>query len=136
MPPGFRFSVKLPKSITHASRLVECEPLLETFAEELKPLAARRGPTLVQLPPSLAFDREIAARFFAALAAKVGGQVVCEPRHASWFGPEADALLAERQVARVAADPAKVPAGATPGGWPAIGLLPAAWQPAGLLVEL
>jgi uncharacterized protein YecE (DUF72 family) len=42
---------------------------------------------------------------------------VCEPRHASWFELEADAFLVDRAVARVAADPARVPAAASPGGW-------------------
>jgi uncharacterized protein YecE (DUF72 family) len=42
--------------------------------------------------------------------------VACEPRHASWFEPGADALLARHGVARVAADPARVPAAAVAGG--------------------
>ena len=33
---------------------------------------------------------------------------------------EGDALLAAHRVARVAADPAKVPAAAEPGGWPGL----------------
>jgi uncharacterized protein YecE (DUF72 family) len=43
--------------------------------------------------------------------------MVCEPRHPSWFEPGPDALLARLKVARVAADPAIVPAAASPGGW-------------------
>jgi uncharacterized protein YecE (DUF72 family) len=43
--------------------------------------------------------------------------IACEPRHPSWFEAGADALLERRGVARVAADPARVPAAATPGGW-------------------
>jgi hypothetical protein len=45
------------------------------------------------------------------------GAVACEPRHRSWFTPEADRLLADREVARIAADPAVVPHAAEPGGW-------------------
>ena len=37
--------------------------------------------------------------------------------HESWFADDVDAFLAEREVARVAADPAKVPRAADPGGW-------------------
>jgi uncharacterized protein YecE (DUF72 family) len=118
--PGFRFSVKLPKAITHGSRLVACEPLIEAFATEVAPLDARRGPTLVQLPPSHTFETNVAARFFDALARMVGGPVACEPRHPSWFEPAAESLLEEHQVARVAADPARVPAAAAPGGWPGL----------------
>ena len=40
-----------------------------------------------------------------------------EPRHASWFDPAADRLVTQYRVARVAADPAVVPAAAEPGGW-------------------
>ena len=43
-----------------------------------------------------------------------------EPRHAGWFTAEADALLDAFQIARVAADPAVVPAAAEPGGWPGL----------------
>ena len=32
-----------------------------------------------------------------------------QPRHASWFKPEAEQLLADREVSRVVADPATVP---------------------------
>ena len=42
--------------------------------------------------------------------------VVCEPRHPTWFDDDADVLLSRYHVARVAADPACVPAAARPGG--------------------
>ena len=40
-----------------------------------------------------------------------------EPRHPSWFEPAAERLVTKHRVARVAADPAVVPAAAEPGGW-------------------
>lgn len=43
--------------------------------------------------------------------------MACEPRHPSWFGGEAEGLLRESRVARVAADPAVVPDARVPGGW-------------------
>ena len=43
--------------------------------------------------------------------------IACEPRHESWFTAAADELLATFQIARVAADPARAPAAASPGGW-------------------
>jgi uncharacterized protein YecE (DUF72 family) len=117
VPDDFRFAVKLPKTITHQAKLVDCETLIASFADEVAGLGSKRGPLLVQLPPSRAFEAGIAEPFFKALAALLPGQTVCEPRHASWFEPEADALLAARQIARVAADPALSPAAAAPGGW-------------------
>lgn len=120
VPEHFRFAVKLPKTITHVRKLSDCEALLAGFGEEIAGLGARRGPLLVQLPPSLAFDADLVRPFFGALAATLGGAVVCEPRHPSWFEDDAGALLAEQRVARVAADPAPVPAAALPGGWPGL----------------
>lgn len=120
VPADFRFAVKLPKTITHVARLVDCAGELSRFADEVAGLGEKRGPVLVQLPPKLAFDAEAAASFFARAAGMLGGPIVCEPRHASWFEPEADRLLAEHRIARVAADPAPAPPAATPGGWPGL----------------
>ncbi len=39
-----------------------------------------------------------------------------EPRHASWFTPAADRMLAAQRVVRVAADPPRAPSGMEPGG--------------------
>ncbi|MCW4460139.1 DUF72 domain-containing protein [Sphingomonas sp. BT-65] len=113
----FRFAVKLPKAITHEARLADCEAPLARFADEIAGLGGKRGPVLVQLPPSFAFDVKLAETFFAQLDAIVGGPIAFEPRHPSWFDAQADALLVAHRVARVAADPAPVPAAAMPGGW-------------------
>ncbi|MDB5683662.1 MAG: hypothetical protein JWM75_1360 [Sphingomonas bacterium] len=120
VPPDFRFAVKLPKTITHGLRLIDAGALIERFADEVAGLGDRRGPILVQLPPSLAFVPDVAATFFDLIDTVLGAPIVCEPRHPSWFEADADALLLAHRVARVAADPAKVPAAAVPGGWPAI----------------
>ncbi len=117
VPPGFRFAVKVPRTITHESKLVQTTPLLDAFLAEVGGLGTRLGVLLVQLPPSLRFERAVAGRFFADLRERHAGAVVCEPRHPSWFEPEAENLLQEMRVARVAADPAPVPAAARPGGW-------------------
>ena len=116
VPSGFRFSVKLPKAITHERRLVDCGTLIERFAEETSGLGEKRGPILVQLPPSFLYPGDIAIRFFDELKATIDGAVVLEPRHASWFEPEVDRMLERQRVSRVAADPARLPAAAIPGG--------------------
>jgi uncharacterized protein YecE (DUF72 family) len=46
------------------------------------------------------------------------GPAVLEPRHVSWFSIEAESILREFHIARVAADPAIMPEAAQPGGWP------------------
>ena len=96
---------------------METQGLLDALLAQTSGLGAKLGVLLAQLPPSLLFDAQAAERFFTALRERYPGPVACEPRHASWFAPEAEALLNEVQVARIAADPAIVPAAAVPGGW-------------------
>lgn len=116
VPDPFQFAVKVPKQITHVSRLSDLSAL-DQFVSEAQALGEKLGPLLVQLPPSLAFDARTVKRFFRALRQRVTGPVVCEPRHASWFTSETENAFKEFQVARVAADPPPLPQGAEPGGW-------------------
>ena len=115
-PASFRFSVKAPWAITHEARLQGCGSRLGQFLEEIAPLAEKLGAILVQLPPTLAFDAGVTAGFLETLRDRWNGPVALEPRHATWFGPEAGALLQAHRIARVAADPARVPAAGAPGG--------------------
>ena len=115
-PPGFRFSVKMPKAITHTARLNGATDLVAAFIDEVLALETKLACLLVQLPPSLAFDAKVAESFFTDLRGRTPVAIACEPRHESWFGPEADSLLSELKVSRVAADPARVSAAAQPGG--------------------
>lgn len=117
VPSHFRFAIKLPRTITHERRLLDCGDLLRAFAEEIAGLGERRGPLLVQLPPRFEYPGGAAEDFFTILHETIGGPIVCEPRHASWFTDAVDATLSRQRVARVAADPARVPAAADPGGW-------------------
>lgn len=117
VPANFRFSVKVPKSITHGRKLVDCADLTKDFLAQSKPLGSKLAVLLVQLPPKLAFEADVAAAFFSDLGRRTKARLVCEPRHPSWFTSEAEALLNEHRVARVAADPAVCDAGAVPGGW-------------------
>ncbi|MEP6689845.1 MAG: DUF72 domain-containing protein [Gemmatimonadaceae bacterium] len=116
-PPDFRFAVKVPKTITHVRRLADVGDELDRFLGESAALGAKRRVLLVQLPPSAALEPPIATRFFEELRGRFDGEIACEPRHASWFAPEAGAMLAAAGVARVAADPARVPGAGEPGGW-------------------
>lgn len=116
-PDGFRFSAKLPKLATHDQRLLEPEAVLDRFAGEVAGLGDKLAVLLVQTPPSRTFDPDVVGPFIDAVEDRMALPVAWEPRHSSWFTPEADDWLAERRIARVAADPAK-PAGAgEPGGW-------------------
>ncbi|TZF87701.1 DUF72 domain-containing protein [Cognatilysobacter lacus] len=116
VPDGFRFAVKFPRAVTHLSRLREPAAVIDEFAGQVDGLGDRLGPVLVQLPPSLAFEPQIAGEFFARLRERIDGAVVCEPRHASWFTDELDDFWKRYQVGRVAADPARVPEAAIAAG--------------------
>lgn len=120
VPSAFRFAVKLPRSITHLRRLLGCGDLLDAFFIKTDALQEKLACVLVQLPPSLAFDEATAEAFFIALRARHTGAVALEPRHATWFAAPAEAKLREHAIARVAADPARVPVAAEPGGHPAV----------------
>ncbi|MFL6519723.1 MAG: DUF72 domain-containing protein [Chthoniobacterales bacterium] len=116
VPASFRFSVKIPKTITHTARLDVTRDVVGAFIDEVSTLEAKLGCLLVQLPPSLTFDATITKRFFKNLKAASDVPIACEPRHESWFAPDANAFLRDLQVARVAADPARVPSAGDPGG--------------------
>ena len=116
VPDDFLFAVKFPRAATHDARLRDADAVIERFVSEVSALGDRLGPVLVQLPPSLAFDADVADAFFAALRERVATPIVCEPRHATWFAPELEAFWQRHEVGRVAADPARVPLAAQPGG--------------------
>jgi uncharacterized protein YecE (DUF72 family) len=116
-PEGFRFAVKAPRTMTHDAKLRDCAHLIAPFVDEVKGLGGKLGPLLVQLPPSLAFDAAVAGEFFGAFRERWEGPLVCEPRHVTWFEPDAEALLASHRVARAGADPARHPNAGGPGGW-------------------
>ena len=116
-PAGFRFAVKLPRTLTHEQALRRPRGVLARFLDETAGLGAKRGPLLVQLPPSSVFEARVVHRFLATMRASYDGPLVCEPRHASWFSATASRVLDAHRVARVAADPARVADAAGPGGW-------------------
>lgn len=132
-PADFRFSVKVPQAITHERRLVGIDDLLARFLDETEGLGAKRGPLLIQLPPSLRFETERVAAFLETWRKHTDAPTVLEPRHASWFTAEPQAMLVDFRVAKVAADPAVVPQAAEPGGWP--GLVYRRWHGSPVIYE-
>lgn len=107
VPDSFRFSVKLPRTITHDAQLQGIAEPLARFSGEAGGLGDKLGCILVQLPPKLGFDAGVAQRFFTDLRGAFGCTLVCEARNPGWFGSEATALLREHGITCVIADPAK-----------------------------
>ena len=117
VPDGFLFSVKAPRTMTHEAKLEGVSDLLGPFLAQARLLGPKLGPLLFQLPPKLAFNHAVAAGFLELLRDLHSAAVVFEPRHASWFTEEADALFQRFAIARAAADPTRIPEAAAPGGW-------------------
>ena len=117
VPDRFRFAVKLPKTITHEARLAGTEAALDRFLKEIDGLGGKLGVLLAQLPPHLRFDAATAESFFRTLRGKTEAHVALEPRHARWFGQEAETLMTTYRIARVAADPSRAAGGDRPAGW-------------------
>ena len=112
VPEHFRFSVKLPRSITHDAQLQDIAAPLARFAREAGALEHKLGCVLVQLAPRLGFDAGVAGRFFDALRGAFGCTLVCEARHPGWFGDAATELLRDHGITRAIADPPKGQPGA------------------------
>lgn len=120
VPDAFRFSVKLPRTITHDHRLVAAVPLLDAFLAEVSGLGDRLGVLLAQLPPTLAFDAAQVEAFLRACRSRHFGALCIEPRHRSWFATAAHEVLRKHGAGRVAADPALTEAAGVPGGDPSL----------------
>lgn len=109
VPDAFRFAAKVPKAITHALRLLQVDEPLKKFIDEVAHLDHKLGCLLVQLPPSLHYDRAIAQRFFGLLRSLTNVDLMCEARHATWFTEEVAEMLAGFRVGQVLADPQIAP---------------------------
>jgi uncharacterized protein YecE (DUF72 family) len=111
VPDSFRFSVKIPREITHDRAMKDIVEPFQTFLSDIAPLAEKRGPLLCQLPPSLAFASDEFEIAFKTMRAAEKGSIAIEARHRSWASSEALNLLEKYAIDRVLADPAPV--------WPA-----------------
>jgi uncharacterized protein YecE (DUF72 family) len=117
VPRGFRFSLKVPKVVTHEHRLAGTRALMDEFLAQIESLGAAAACLLVQLPPSLELDARVARPFLTGLRERFEGDIALEPRHDSWFTAKAERLLVDARVARVAADPPRAANGFEPGGY-------------------
>ena len=107
-PPGFLFTIKASRYLTHIKRLSDLGAGLATFYDRIEPLvrSPKLGPVLWQLPESFHRNDE---RLSAALAALPPGRHCFEFRHASWFADDVYALLRRHGAALVIGDAPKRP---------------------------
>lgn len=109
VPESFRFSVKVPRAMTHELGLSQCQSEIVAFMDGVRGLEQKLAVLLVQLPPSRTFEASVAGAFFAALRHETNAHIACEARNPSWFDGDATAVLQEHRITRVVADP--VPSG-------------------------
>ena len=114
-PPGFVFSVKGGRFITHMKKLADVEtPLANFFASGVLALGEKLGPVLWQLPPNLGFDPDRLARFFDWLPRGTAAAAELAARHderlddRAWTTTDVDRPL--RHAVEVRHDTFAVPA--------------------------
>ena len=104
-PPGFSFTLKAPKRITHDARLRDCAESLKYFLDTAGTLGPKLGMLLFQLPP---FFRKDLAVFDAFLEAfPPGTRAAFEFRHSSWLSAEVFERLGARNLTLCVADSEK-----------------------------
>jgi uncharacterized protein YecE (DUF72 family) len=102
-PPGFLFTVKSSRYLTHIKRLTELDAGLRLFYDRIAPLvrSPKLGPVLWQLPGTFRRDDD---RLADAIGRLPEGRHCFEFRHESWFVPEVYDLLRSHGVALVIGD--------------------------------
>ena len=100
-PPGFLFTMKMPRRITHEKKLRNVAQELGWFYASAAELKEKGGPLVAQLPPSIKYDRDwpVMKEFVASLDASYRHAI--EFRHLSWFREDVYSLLRDRNVAMV-----------------------------------
>jgi len=116
-PPGFVFSLKVPRAITHEAGLEGAEDEIARFLERVSVLGERLGPVVFQFPGSFRFGAERLERLASVLDRRPEGvSFAVEFRHRGWFNPEVLAALGEKRAAVVWSDHRAVPALDAPTG--------------------
>jgi uncharacterized protein YecE (DUF72 family) len=95
-------TLKVPGRITHAARLVGCEPLVRALYEAADSLGSKRGALLFQLPPSMEKNVDLLGTFLNGLPN--GVQAAFEFRHESWHNEQVYECLRSRNAALCIAD--------------------------------
>jgi uncharacterized protein YecE (DUF72 family) len=99
-PPGFRFTVKASRYLTHITHLQHFERGLRRFYAGIQPLveSGKLDTVLWQLPPTQKRDDEMLRE---ALEGLPTGRHAFEFRHESWFSDDVYELLREHGAALV-----------------------------------
>jgi len=100
-PPGFRFAVKAPRSISLFGNLGQ----VGTFCERIRALGDRLGPVIVRLADGRPLDEGFLELLLTSIDPSL--QLALDPRHPSW--EDADELLDRHGAVRVNATDGSAP---------------------------
>lgn len=101
-PDDFCVAVKMSRYLTHIKRLKDPAEPVERFLSRAAGLGGKLGPVLLQLPPTLEFDPTALADVLSRFPRDV--RVAVEPRHESWWVPQARDILEKYHAALCWAD--------------------------------
>lgn len=114
VPEGFRFVAKAHRRLTHASDLGGAPEFMADFLESLRPLGARLGAILLQLPPSRTRDDAALAALMAQVPPNLPFAV--EFRHESWDHEDITTAVVDAGGTVCVADTTGTPLDALPPG--------------------
>jgi uncharacterized protein YecE (DUF72 family) len=104
-PPDFRFCMKVSRYITHIKRLRDPQEHVPLFMQAVRPIARKRGPLLLQLPPSMKPDLQRLDDTLKAFRKHARPwRVAVEIRQKDWYGDGLDALLDRHRAGLVLHD--------------------------------
>lgn len=90
----FKFSLKMPKMITHELKLQRCDLAVKRFFQHIEILQPKLGPVMIQLPPTFSSQYiDVFHEFIKQLPAAF--QYAVEVRHEDFFQHDADNILNE-----------------------------------------
>jgi uncharacterized protein YecE (DUF72 family) len=101
-PAGFLVTVKGSRYLTHVKRLKDPAEPVARLLERCRGLGRKRGPILLQLPPTLQAAPELLDQTLVQFPRTA--RVAVEFRHESWWSDEVRAVLTHRKAALVWAD--------------------------------
>jgi len=101
-PPGFLFSVKMSRYVTHIRRLRDPGEGIEKLWRASANLREKRGPILIQHPPTLPADTQLLDALLAVLPGDL--RAAFEFRHHSWDSDDVRRRLRRAGTAWVLAD--------------------------------
>ncbi|HEV7620743.1 MAG TPA: DUF72 domain-containing protein [Flavisolibacter sp.] len=99
VPKGFIFCPKMSRYLTHMKKLHDPEESVERFFSIFEPMKNMMGPVLLQLPPFLKFNYDIAERLYSILQKQYSAyEFVMEVRHDTWLHNDSLTLMTKYNI--------------------------------------